>query len=235
MCFKTIHLFFAFALLLLLAGCGGGGSTTAAGLSGPYIDIAVAATDSGMGGSLQYSAWGYVNESSMTSPPITDAVVTINGVPLTYNVSTKSYMASSQPATFPDANGKLNLTVIAKGKTYVATQDAPDTLPVLLVPNPVVAANATTISWTQNVSTRGLVPTHYSFLAYISTPTGSISTYRATTTDTSVNIPANTFSGGTTYWFNINSQYNEQPIANTAQLSGFTVLAAPISTSRTAQ
>ena len=229
------NVFNTFLLLAVLAGCGGGGGNTPAGTTGPYISIVVDAGNTGAGGTLRYSAWGSVNETSRTGLPITDAIVTVNGVTLTYNAATKQYSARGLPSTLPDANGKLNLTVIARGKTYAATQDAPDTLPVLSVPNSVVAANATTVSWTQNVSTHGLVPTFYIFSAYISGPTGNTDRYQTTTTNTSVNIPANTFTAGTTYWFNVNSDYNAQPIANTAQSSGFYVLAAPVSTSRTAQ
>ncbi len=234
---RIVHqnVFSTFLLLAVLAGCGGGGGNTPPGPTGPYISIVADAGNTGAGGTLQYGAWGSVNEISMTGLPITDAVVTVNGVTLTYNAATKQYSANGLPSTLPDVNGKLNLTVIARGKTYAATQDAPDTLPVLAVPNPVVAANATTVSWTQNISTHGLVPTFYIFSAYISGPTGTTDRYQATTTNTSVNIPANTFVTGTTYWFNINSDYNVQPIANAAQSSGFFVLAAPVSTSRIAQ
>lgn len=228
---RIVHrnVFSMLLLLAVLAGCGGGGGNAqSTGSTGPYINVVVVADNTGVGGTLQYRVWGSVNETSMTGLPITDAVVTVNGAPLTYNTVSKQYFANNLPSTLPDVNGKLNLTVVIGGSTYTAMQDAPDTLPVITLPATLTASSINTVTWTQNVSSHGLTPTFYYLTVFPSGATGT-TVMQTMTTNTFVNIPANTFTGGTNYCFNINSDYNVQAIANTAQLSGFYVLAAPIS------
>jgi hypothetical protein len=201
-----------------LTSCGGGGGqSTSSGSTGPYIDALAILSNIRLAGSPQYDASVYVKELSFTGTPIADAVITINGTPLTYNATTGGYGGTVQP----DSTGKLSLSVIAKGKTYTAIQEAPDTLPILTVPATLYAAKTNTLTWTTNVSSRGLTPTSYHIDTYIPSTTASV--FLEDVTGNTAVIPAYTMAAGNSYCISFDSNYDVQSIANTAQYSGFRV------------
>ena len=216
------------SLLLVLTGCLGGGSSTQSSSTtsaGTYINVDVCLCAG------QYQAVVYVNDSSLTGTPISNAVVTINGQTLKYTASNATGVFTGN--VLPDAYGKLNLSVLANGQTYTAVQGAPDSLPVLIMPSALYAASTNTITWLPNISATGLTPTSY-YLT-VSASGSSFPLFQSNAiTGTTETIPANYLAAGTSYCMAVSSFYGNLSIANTAPTSNFVVWATPTSTCKLA-
>jgi hypothetical protein len=226
--FPPLTAFCISALLLLLTSCGGGGAGqgTPAVTSGTYITATVTSSP---GASVTYYAMVDVRHATFQGAPIADAVVTINGTTLTYNSVISQYTGN----VIPDASTKYNLSITANGTTFTSIQDAPTSLPVMNVPNPLTAASANTISWTPNISVTGLTPSSYGVRVY--TSTNHVFVYESIVTGTSVTVPANTLTATVNYCVSVAANYPIQPITNANAGSQFIVWAVPTSICRGAQ
>lgn len=217
-------------MLASLTGCGGGGGKTnpAPPTSGIWISATVITQQSPTGVGVVHKASAYVNQSSILGAPITNATVTINGVTLPYLPNALQFMAD----VVPDSAGKFNLVVNAKGLTFSAVQDAPDSLPVMSVPNFLIAAAPNTISWIPNVSARGLTPVTY-YLALVA-GVGIRPAFEANVTGNSATVPANYLAANVNYCVNLNARYNSQLIANAEPGGDFQILAVPTAVCKSA-
>lgn len=196
-----------------LTGCGGGGSNNQQG--GVFIMAGVDMTPT------TYTARVFVYTDNLSGAPITDATVTVNSLPLTYDTVLKYYKG----AVLPDVAGKFNLSVVAKGATYIATQNAFTSIPVLTVPGPFTAAAANTITWTAPGGAPAPSSTMFYNLEIVDT--AFIKVYvPGSVAATSVTVPANTTHAGTNYIVTLYGTHQLYPIANAASGSSFSTSAS---------
>src|SRR3989337_618761 len=104
----SIKLMTIVGAILFLTSCGDDGSGSRAML--PYIFAEL----NGFGGPNSSIASVYVSDNSNANP-ITDAVVTINGVTLTYNATQQEYQGNLIVAP----GDSVVLSVTAVGKTFI--------------------------------------------------------------------------------------------------------------------
>lgn len=198
----------------LLTGClgGGGGGGTAAVTTGVFISAGVTMSSTGSG------AVANVNNNSHTGTSISNATVTINSMPLTYDAALKIYRGT----VAPDNAGNFNLSVTANGTTYTATESAFTSFPAPTLPAPFNTAAANTVSWTPPGGATGNV--FYNFVIYGTSGTPLPTVYNpGSVTATSITIPANTTSAGTSYIAMLLGTRLGAQIANAVAGSNFSI------------
>jgi hypothetical protein len=161
---------------------------------------------------------------------VTDAIVAVNGVALPYDPATQVYAGS---IVGPDAAGKFNLSVTANGATYIATENALTSAPLVTLPVPFTAAAANHISWTAPGGATSTV----SYLFEIGLDNGTFTSVYAPALTTAVDayVPANTTIAGTNYIASLSAVQFGASIANAAPGSNFAVWAYALQPKFTAQ
>lgn len=200
-------------IILGMNGCGGGGSTNNQ-TGDTYIAGMVSLFSS------TYTPHVRVTHTNYGGATIADAVVTVNGLTLTYNSQTGWFEGA---AVTPDA-GRFNLSVTVSGSTYTASTNALTSVPVVTFPPTFNAAIANTISWTPP---GGAVGTMYYSPEIFPYSAGSTSVYSGSTNSTSVVIPAGTTTADVTYGMVLGSSQVGVLIPNAASGSSFGVTAQP--------
>lgn len=145
----TLHSIMVMVVLFFLTSCGGG-SGGAGGNDNPYIYAEVTSFPSGSTPNNFKSASVYVIDDS-SGISISNATVTINNIPLVYNVAQQMYQGN--PTLDPGTN--VNLTVTVNGRTYTASGRQFTSFPSISLPTSGTTwqANfANTVSWTANAS-----------------------------------------------------------------------------------
>jgi len=196
----------------LLVGCGGGGGGPAATVGGVYISAGISPTSTaGM-----YSGVVSLYVDTPSGASIANAIVTINGLPLTYNPSLNYYGNNN----ISPSSGNFTLSVTANGATYTATQIPFPWTPTITVPPTFTAANSNSISWTAPSGVSGLNYDvridDFSNIVYTTPSTSAIS----------ISIPAGTTTATTSYTATVQAFQIGPQIANAATGSNFSYSAS---------
>ncbi len=179
------------------AGChGGGGGGGGGGGSGPYIVAMVLSMSDGSAPPFGFSEQVRVCSDSSCSSRISDATVTVNGSPVSWDSMKDEYRGTVNIA----AGASVTISVSTGGSTYTATGTQYSTAPTISgsMPTTWTASSANTISWSGGSPTTGaayfvgVLDQSGTFLY----PTGDHGPQEVSISSTSQSVPAGTLSAG---------------------------------------